>query len=140
MKQFSFEKAKEEAEEIRQLTGKKGTKEDFDIAENLIEAENAKDPKKIAEAYYEGRVFVMPPDMDKHVMIALNTNDSHEYELFNMAAGKVTKKYHGFHQVGAGEREDFSAWELWDIPKDVDPYQIVREVEEEMRELKKLGF
>ena len=63
-----------------------------------------------------GKVHLIPPDRDKHQMLAINTNDQELHSIFNEAAAIVTRKWNGFNQIGPGQKAGLTAWELWKRP------------------------
>jgi hypothetical protein len=78
-----------------------------------------------------GRVHIRPPESDKRMMLALRTEDPELFGLFNDAANEVTKKWGGFHQIGAGDNEGLTAFELWKKP-DVPDEKLLEEVKKVM--------
>lgn len=140
MSEYKKEEAVQEASEIQELAGKKAGEEDYYLAEAMLMDEKSAGKKERYDSLAKGRITVIPPEYDKYTMIRLDTLDKEEFRLFNMAARNVTEQYGGFNQIGGGNESGDTAWELWKLPKDVLPYQVVREIEAKMAEYKKLGW
>jgi len=78
-----------------------------------------------------GKVHIRPPMDDKKIMVSLYTPDLELYELFNDAASRITREWGGFHQIGAGEENGLSGWELWKKPT-IPNQEILEKVKNEM--------
>lgn len=132
---------KEDAEirlgQIKLLVGESDRPEDRAAAEELV-AETAEaalhDPTLWQERRNKGLITVTPPQRDQHFMIGLETPDSEVYEIFNRAAGRVTKAYMGFHQIGAIGNSGYTAWELWNMGQ-TKYYELIEQVYAEMEKV-----
>lgn len=96
--------------------------------------EEFKDREQWVQKQAGGKVHIIPPQRDKHSMLALDTQDSELYSLFNSAASQVTKNLGGFHQVGFAEHSGLSAWEMW-VKPDVSDGELLAEVKRVMIEI-----
>jgi hypothetical protein len=136
-RRYTPEEALTEAEKMQALVGNHGTKEEYTLSEQIIEDERANDPQLQKESFQKGRVtIILPtPPINLNYTIAFDANTPEEFKLFNTAAREVTHQYHGFHQVGSHYKVGYTAWELWQLPNDAHPYEIVKQIEEKMREL-----
>ncbi|OGG35276.1 hypothetical protein A2363_02540 [Candidatus Gottesmanbacteria bacterium RIFOXYB1_FULL_47_11] len=93
--------------------------------------ERLKDRELWIQKEASGRVHVRPPESDKKMRIVFRTEDPEMFDLFNDAASEVTKKWDGFHQIGAGYKEGLTAFELWKKP-DVSNEELLEEVKKTM--------
>lgn len=94
-------------------------------------AERLKDQELWVQREESGRVHIRPPQGDKHMMLALNTQDSELYETFNESASHVAMKWQGFHQIGSRNRNGLTAWEIWRRP-DISDEDILKRLKDEM--------
>ena len=132
---YSSKDAEHEASQLSGLVGQRGSTKDYELARQIIDEDRKAGSPEFAKEWEKGHIQIYPSHMDKHVMIGINTTDKHLFRLFNIAAGKVTKKYKGFNQIHDLRESGTTAWELWDLPKDVHSTQVVDEIYAEMREL-----
>ena len=96
--------------------------------------ERLKDRVPWVQKEASGRIYLRPPEEDKHPMLVLNTEDLELYNLFNSAAEQVTRKWDGFHQSGANDRNGLTCWEMWKTP-DVSDDELLGEVKRVMIEI-----
>ncbi len=97
-------------------------------------AEELKDREPWVQKEASGRVYIRPPEPDKKMMVAFRTEDAEMFDLFNHAANSVTKKWDGFHQIGADAKNGLTAFELWKKPNVADE-EILEEVKQTMIEI-----
>jgi hypothetical protein len=145
-KPYNKKEALDEASQMKKLVGDKASREDYAEAELILEGEKARRRAHEPGAYFElqrqDTVFYLPPMMDKRHEIVFETKDPKKFRIFNDACNNVLKKYEGFWQIGSGQRVGYSAWELHGLNRiptkgDPDPYEIVKEVQEEMVNIEK---
>lgn len=96
--------------------------------------ERLKDREMWIQKEASGRVHIRPPESDKKMMVALHTEDPILFALFNDAADEVTEKWGSFHQIGAGESDGLTAFELWRKP-DVTDEELLAEIKKAMIEI-----
>jgi hypothetical protein len=112
-------------EQVAQLLDETSTFEDKQAAEELVEEDLLRqNPQDRLE---HGLITYMPPYSDKGPMIALSTSNKQLYQLFNAAASKALREYHGFHQIGSYQDSGYTAWELYrnELPS---AYMLVKQV------------
>jgi len=96
--------------------------------------EKFKDRELWVQQQASERVHLIPPQGDKHIMLALNTIDLELYDLFNQAASQVIRKWDGFHQIGADNKDGLTAWEIWKKP-DISDDELLIKVKKKMLEI-----
>lgn len=117
-KRYTFEQAQDEAHQIQGLIGEKGTQEEYNEAEVLIEEERWQDPEYLEKRLEKGLVTIVRSTADEGIMIALQTDDPDKYKRFNQVASICTQRYNGFHLVGPDQDRGYTAWKLRRSPQD----------------------
>lgn len=120
-------------------------KEGREAAEALLEDDYLKDPRRWEELRRRGLITVIPPGaemIDKRLMVGLISDDPVTYDVFNSAAGEVTRPFGGQPQIGSGSSTGYAAWELFWTSKDrpaPKSYRLIEDVHKIMQEYHRPG-